>query len=117
MLDTDTVRALVDVGFIALSRGLDRHAEAIFQGVAAARPEHETGPLGLALVALLRGDPALAVKLLKPLPPSDQVQVFLGMALMRHGDREEARAVLDRLMATTSDPAIIGLAADLRTGG
>ena len=56
MIETDAVRALVDIGFIALSRGLDRHAEAIFDGVTAARPDGEAGPLGMALVALLRSD-------------------------------------------------------------
>lgn len=114
MIGTEPVRALVDVGFIALSRGLDRHAEVIFRGVAAARPDNETGPMGLALVELLRGDPATAARMLKSLPPSDQVLTFYGLALMRLGDRTGAAEVLDRLVATTSDEAVLALAGDLR---
>lgn len=114
MIGTEPVRALVDIGFIALSRMLDRHAETIFRGVAAARPDNETGPMGLALVELQRANPAVAARMLKALPPSDQVLVFYAMALVRLGDRPGAVEVLDRLMASTTDEAILSLAAALR---
>lgn len=117
LVDTDTIRALVDIGFISLSRGLDRHAEAVFAGVAAARPDHETGPMGLALVSLLRNDPAAAAARLRKLPPTDPVQVFLGMALLRLGDRAAGRAVLERLVATADDPGVKAMAEQLIAGG
>lgn len=117
LVDTETIRALVDIGFISLSRGLDRHAEAVFAGVAAARPEHETGPMGLALVSLLRGDPAAAAARLRKLPPTDPVQLFLGMSLIRLGDRSGGRAVLGRLIATAEDPGVVAMAEQLLAEG
>jgi len=110
MIETDAVRALVDIGFIALSRGLDRHAEAIFDGVTAARPDGEAGPLGMALVALLRSDADRAVKLLRTLPPSDPVRLFLGMALLRRGDRADAARILTDVAATAADAGTAELA-------
>jgi len=110
MIETDAVRALVDIGFIALSRGLDRHAEAIFDGVTAARPDGEAGPLGMALVALLRSDADRAVKLLRTLPPSDPVRLFLGMALLRRGDRVDAARILTDVAATAADAGTADLA-------
>ena len=104
MLDTDDVRTLVDVGFIALSRGLDQHAAAIFEGVRAARPEAEAGPLGLALVHLLRGEVDPAVRLLRALPPSDAALTYLGIALLRQGAAQEARALLGDVAATADGP-------------
>ncbi len=93
MLTTEDVRNLVDIGFMALSRGLDEPAQTIFAGVKAARPEQEAGPLGLSLVALHRGEIDEAIRILRALPPSDAALTFLGLALRRHGDLDEARTI------------------------
>jgi hypothetical protein len=105
MLETDDVRTLVDLGFIALSRGLDRHADAIFAGVRVARPGQEAGILGGALVAMLRGDLAAAVKALRTIPGSDAGRVFLGIALARQGDLGEARELLKEIAETPGSSA------------
>jgi hypothetical protein len=105
LLEPDDVRLLVDIGFMALSRGLDGPAAAIFAGVAAARPAQEAGPIGTALVQLHRGEVEAAVRGLRALPPSDAARLFLGLALGRQGAAAEARAVLADVAATATDPA------------
>jgi Tetratricopeptide repeat len=99
-LETDDARALLDLGFVALSYGFYEQASAIFLGVQAARPSHEAGYLGSALVQLARGDASAAVKILRGLPPSDAVRAYLGMALVRHGNVVEARDILSDVVLT-----------------
>ena len=64
-MQSDDVRALADLGFLALSRGMDQHAMAIFQGVKAVRPQQEAGNIGVALVHLLRNEIDQAIKVLR----------------------------------------------------
>jgi Flp pilus assembly protein TadD len=111
-MQSEDVRALADLGFVALSRGMDQHAIAIFQGVKAARPQQEAGNLGIALVHMLRGDLDQAVKLLRELGPSDAALTFLGMALARQGDTAEATRVLNNVVATAKGTSYAALAAD-----
>ncbi|WAJ30514.1 hypothetical protein [Antarcticirhabdus aurantiaca] len=120
LVDADDARMLVEIGFIALSAGLDRDAEAIFSGVSAARPGGEAGPIGLALVHLARNEPARAVALLRPLPPTDAALAYLGLALAREGSIGEARRILADVAQTASGTPFGDLAeatlAELRGG-
>ena len=106
----DDVRLLADIGFLALSRGLDRHALAVFEGVQALRPTQEAGPLGVALVQLYRGELDDAVKGLRALKPSDAALTFLGLALSRQGAASEAREVLDEVLASAPDTPFAAIA-------
>lgn len=110
MMESQDIRALVDLGFIALMRGHDRHAAAIFDGVQALRPEQEAGFLGGAMVHLQRGEIRPAIAILRRLPPTDPAQTFLGIALMRDGETREARTILGHIIHTSDDPALVDLA-------
>lgn len=112
-LETEDVRMLVDIGFIALSRGVDGHAAAIFEGVKAARPTEEAGHLGAALVHLYKGELDAAVAALRKLPPSDAAQTFLGLALSRQGDTSEARRILGGVIDTAPDTPFARLAEEV----
>lgn len=112
-LTGDEVRALADLGFIALSRGLDTHAAAIFDGLSIARPEQEVGAIGRALVKMLRGDVDEAIALLRTLGPSDAVQAFLGMALARQGLGEEAQHVLNDVVRHAPASPVADFARDI----
>lgn len=101
-LETSDVRLLVDIGFTALSAGLDVEAEAIFDGVKAARPEQEVGPLGLAMVQMARNDLDGAVSTLRALPPSDAVLTYMGLALARRGDGAQARELFRTVIASAA---------------
>ena len=109
-LEADDVRMLVEIGFMALSAGLTAQAQAIFAGVKAARPAQEAGPLGLALTAMAQGDLPAAVAILRTLPPSDAALTYLGLALARSGEREEARRLLGEVLETAADPSFAELA-------
>lgn len=100
LLDADDVRLLVEAGFMALMRGFLTAAADLFTGVVAARPAGEAGYVGLALVQLHRGEVDAAVTILRRLPPSDTVRLFLGTALQRRGDVTEAREILSDLADT-----------------
>jgi Flp pilus assembly protein TadD len=101
-MQSDDVRTLADLGYLALSRGLDEHAMAIFQGVKAARPDQEAGTIGVALVHMLRGELDPAIKLLRGLGPSDAALTFLGIALARQGELDEARRLLTDVVTTAA---------------
>ena len=103
MLESDDVRTLTDLGFLAMSRGLHAQATAIFDGVKAARPNQEAGFIGSALVNLAKGDVDAAIQTLRTLPPTDAAQVFLAIALTRRGDRASARDILTELLRTATD--------------
>jgi thioredoxin-like negative regulator of GroEL len=110
LLETEDTRLLTEIGFIALSAGLESQADLIFRGIEAARPGQEAGPLGRALVHLARGEIDAAIAILRALPPSDAALSYLGLALARRGDGTEARAILQRVARTSSDTAFVDLA-------
>lgn len=106
----DDVRALVDIGFIALSAGMVDQAGVIFEGVSAARPEAEAGAIGQALVYLARGEADDAVRILRTVPPTDAAQTFLGLAYARSGRPQDARAVLTAIVESPIASSHAGLA-------
>lgn len=112
-LKSDDVRTLVDLGFIALNRGHNDEAAAIFAGAQAARPAQEAGFIGSALVNLARGELETAVKTLRSLPPSDTARTFLAMALNRSGDRATAREILSDVVRTADGTPDAVLAREL----
>ncbi len=113
MIESKDVRTLVDLGFIAVTRGLDKHATAIFDGIRAVRPDEDAAYIGPALLMIQKGDMNGAIKLLRSRPPSDSIRLFLGMALLRHGDISDAIDVLQDVIATARDGAFTELAKNM----
>lgn len=111
VFEVDDVRLLVELGFTALSAGLNREAEKIFTGVTAARPGSESGFLGLALVQMARNELNEAIATLRSLPPSDGAMAYTGLALARLGDRDEARRVFKLVVETAPSTTFGALAA------
>ena len=112
-LRSDDMRTLVDLGFIALYRGRNDEAAAIFAGAQAARPAQEAGFIGSALVNLARGELDAAVKTLRSLPPTDAARTFLAIALNRSGDRTTAREILAEMVRTAGGTPHAVLAGEL----
>jgi len=111
--DADDVRLLVDIGFMTQSRGLIAQSARIFDGVAVLRPDQEAGMIGRALCDLHQGDFAAAIKRLRAAPPTDSARLFLGMALARSGDREDAARVLTNVVDTALNRSTAELAQGL----
>lgn len=110
MLERDDLRMLVDIGFIALNAGQTARSTAIFEGVAAIRPEAEAGPLGLALNHMATGRAEEAAAILRRLPPSDAALTYLGLCAARLGDVAEARRILENVLRTASGTPFAELA-------
>lgn len=105
-LDSNDLRALVDIGFIAWSRGLTAQAAKIFEAVRLKHPDQEAGFIGSALVELNQGNADRAVELLRSIPPTDTARAFLGLALLSHGERGAATEVLNEVAeAAAESPA------------
>ncbi|MDO1583179.1 tetratricopeptide repeat protein [Rhizobium oryzicola] len=110
LLEREDVKTLVELGFMAITAGMLGDAETIFQGITAARPDQEAGPLGLAMVRLAQDRPADAVALLKKLPPSEAVLTYLGLAQARHGDRAAAARCLHGVIASAPNSSFADMA-------
>lgn len=105
-LKPEDVRTLVDIGFIAWSRGLDAQAAKIFEAVRLVRPNQEAGFIGGALVELQLGKADRALELLRQIPPTDTARAFLGVALLKHGERGEANEVLNDVVKHAGDSPV-----------
>lgn len=104
--ESEDVRLLADVGFIAWSRGFDTEASCIFEAVRLLRPHHEAGYIGGALVRLRRGDCLGAVEYLRKPKPTNVVCTFLGVALLKLGERKEGLEMLsDAASRAQGDPS------------
>ena len=112
--DSDDLKIMVDVGFVAASRGLVAHAEAIFQAVEAMRPRSEAPAIGLAMVDLAMERPQAAVERLNRAVATPATRAFLGLALMRAGDKDEARAVVDQVLASGQEHPAMEIARAVR---
>lgn len=95
--DSEIVKLIGEIGFIAVSYGLAEHAEKIFEAFKVMRPEQEAGPLGLSLVAMIRDDVDTALKHLEAAPPTDTLQTYRGLTLLRKGDLETAKEILTEI--------------------
>ncbi|MEI2384489.1 hypothetical protein [Breoghania sp. JC706] len=94
ILDRDLISLLVDIGFIAGSRGMNAHARAIFAAVRALRPDQEAGVLGDSMVDILSGDAGSAVRKLSKAPTTVATRTFLGIALIQQGNVSDGRETL-----------------------
>lgn len=110
LLHAEEVRLLADIGFMALSAGLFREAEVIFQGVDAARPNGEAGPIGLAMLRMADNDLEQAIAILKSQRRSVAAKAYLGLALARQGDRERARKTLKSVIDRAAESPFAALA-------
>ncbi|WP_068310256.1 tetratricopeptide repeat protein [Polycladidibacter hongkongensis] len=108
----EMVRTLAEIGFIAVSYGRSEQAQAIFEAFLVMRPESEAGLLGLSLVAMVKGDVDEALKLLEQAPPSDTIQTYKGLALLRKGEREQAEEILREICEHDKGSVCAVIAAD-----
>ncbi len=112
ILCSEDLRLLADIGFMAGSRKLDKHASAIFKAIRALRPEHEVSFLGEAMVKILKGDPSHAIEVLKDAPVTIATQTFLGIAHVQNGDVTKGRTILDRIARAEEQTPISQMARD-----
>ncbi len=118
-MNTETVRVLMEAGYMAAGAGMVKDAATIFAGVQAARPKSEYPVIGLAVTLMSAGEHQGAVDLLtqKALelnPGSCLAKSFLGLALKLAGRSNEARAQLEAVLSNcNNDPAATNMAQSL----
>lgn len=117
VFSTDELRLLVNVGFVAISKGEPGVAADIFVAVRLLRPKQEAGYIGGALAALIAGDPDAAVQLAESAPDTPAARAFRGLALLRSGDVRRARGSLRSVIEDVPSSAFAVLAEQLLDEG
>ena len=120
-VSTEVVQTLMEVGYVAVGRGLRSHAEAIFRGVAAARPGSDLPLVGLGVCRLNFGDykgasEVLMKEALKINPDSGLAKAFLAIVLKEMNMKAEAETLMETVKSTSTDPAAVNLATSYLTG-
>lgn len=107
-MDTETVKVLMEAGYVAAGTGRFKEAWTIFAGVLAARPESKFPAIGMAVTLMNAGEHEDAVKLLKENISEDNssgclLKSFLGLALLLAGHSAEAGNTLNDVVQGCSD--------------
>lgn len=106
-VNSDVVRQLMEVGYVAAGRGLTPFAERIFAAVEAVRPDSDAPAIGQAMAMLNAGEPGEAVSILRAasakFPQSETVKSFLGLALQVAGMNQESTTLLREVLDKGSD--------------
>lgn len=116
-IDSELVRLLMRVGYLAAWRGLHKEAVAIFDGVGAVRPESDGPIIGGAVVAMLAGQPQVAIDVLegalRSFPDSALARAHLGCALRLKNREEEGLQLLREVASQQQDPDAAAMANNL----
>jgi Flp pilus assembly protein TadD len=117
-IESDLLKLLMEMGFLAVNTGRLGEAAVIFKGVARARPNSAYPRIGLGCVAMGRGDYAGAAEILNNAPATERAerdlcQGFLGMALKLDGRSDECREVLHQLQAEGENEVAVRMAGRL----
>ena len=117
MTDEKLIKTLADIGFMASSAGLPKHAFAIFNAIEKARPDSVLPYLGFALEFMNKKMNQEALEVLEkqalPKAPDDpSVKAFIGMALMLEGRNKESENLLT-VALNADDPEVKTMAGEL----
>jgi predicted Zn-dependent protease len=98
-VEIELLRLLVEIGFLAESRGMLFEAETIFEGVSKYRPNSAYPLIGKASVIMNKGEFKEAISILSNAPYQDNKEKelrdsYLGKALKLAGYNNEANNVL-----------------------
>jgi hypothetical protein len=120
-VDASLLRLLAEIGFVATACGLWSHAEAIFAGVRAVRPNSEFPVISQALARMTVGDDVKAIYLLrenalKINPDNALAKSFLCLALKRSGNAEEAHPLIESIIQQNKDSRAVEIARIVQEG-
>ncbi|MDR2778861.1 MAG: hypothetical protein LBB16_01055 [Puniceicoccales bacterium] len=120
-VSTEVVQCLMEVGYVAVGRGLRSQAESVFNGVIAARPNSELPLIGLAVCKLNFGYVIDATKILVERaltlnPDSGLAKCFLAIAIKALGKGQEANDLMRQVYDITTDPAAKAMAESFLSG-
>ena len=101
-ISTDDLKILMEAGFLAANGGMTKHAQKIFEGVLAVRPDSEYAYIGQAVTLLAANQHDDAIKILRDEalrinPDCLQAKMILAMTLKMAGRGGECDRVVDQL--------------------
>jgi tetratricopeptide (TPR) repeat protein len=117
-IDSELLKLLMEIGFLAGDKGRLPEAQTIFEGVSKARPQSAYPYIGTAYVAMNKSEFEKAIAILRDAPHQDAKEKeisggFLGMALKFAGYNEEAQRVLSDIKENGIDEIAINMASVL----
>lgn len=117
MTDDKLIKTMADIGFMASSAGMPKHAFAIFSAIEKVRPDSVLPSLGFSLIFMDKKMNQEALEILhKQAIPKDPenpaVKSFIGMALMLEGRNKESEDYLTAVM-NQEDPEASSMAKEL----
>ena len=115
MAEDKLIKQLADIGFMATSAGMSKHAFGIFSAIELARPDSVLPSLGFAMNFINKKMYQEAIEILhKEAIPKDPdhpaVKAFMGMALMLEGRNKESENCLKE--ASQSDDIEVAVMAN-----
>lgn len=106
ILDKDSVRLLLDVGFAACSRGVVAEARRIFDGILSAFPDNVSARVGQAFVLVVTDQFTGAEEILNEVldqdPANDDARGFLALSKYLQKDTEALDEQMTRFADTSS---------------
>lgn len=118
-IDSELVRLLMRTGYLAAWNGFHKEAVAIFDGVAAVRPESDIPLIGGAVVAILTGNLEMAASTLDGAlainPDSAMALAHQGCVLRLQGREDEGLEILRSVEAQTEDVEAAAMARNVLT--
>jgi hypothetical protein len=115
-LESNDLKTLAEIGFCAVSMGNMLPARTIFEGLAAARPDHETPRMGMAMSHYMVDEFEAAENILRDLmrdkPDFRLANVHLALCLILAGRKNEAVPLLQEA-EKHKDPALSGMVEEL----
>lgn len=111
VLDSDEIRMLTEIGFLATGNGYVDHALRIFNALRLVRPQRAFPVIGLAITLMNARKTEQAVQLLESVSlscPSEQLQrnVWLGFALQQSDHQNAGRQLLQSVLTQTDSAEI-----------
>jgi hypothetical protein len=117
---SELMQLLMELGYVAIGRGLQRQAAAIFNGVTAARPRSELPLVGLAVNGINFGNfldaSKILIEALKINRNSGIAKCFLAIAVKALGGTSHANDLAREVVEECDDPAAKALAESFLAG-
>ena len=110
MVSDNTIKTIADIGFMAATNGMSKHAFGIFCALEKVRPDSVLPSLGFATVFINKKMNQEALEILHKEalpkdPDSPAVKAFIGLALMLEGRNKESEDTLNAAKKSKDEQA------------
>ncbi len=117
--EEEAPRLLLELGYWCVQQGQAADAETLLEGARALRPENPTAAMFLGMARFAAGRPAEAEKAYREILDArddDLTRAFLAESLLAQKRWNEARSLLEEIVAADRHPAAVRFAGELLGG-